>query len=51
MACVTTGPRLWAARESLKEVQAKREIFEQIKKDDEKFRKELSELFRSGKVK
>ena len=51
LAFVAMAPRIWAARESLKEIRAKKEIFDQIKKEDEKFRKELSELFRSDKVK
>jgi hypothetical protein len=51
LAFVAMAPRIWAARESLNEIRAKREIFEQIKKEDEKFRKELRESFRSDKVK
>jgi hypothetical protein len=51
LAFIAMAPRLWVARESLREVQAKKRIFDQIKEEDEKFRKELRESLRSDKVK
>ena len=48
MAFVAMAPRIWACRESLKEMRAKKELFDQLREDDKKFREELNKSLRSA---